>query len=285
MRLSEVGQQLGPVRDFPDGVASRILLNAFPKSGTHMGQVFLQCIYEPYLARNWIGNIPAHSWVGYTAEWASERTYQMLKWQPAGTYSKGHIAHEPSLEALLLNKSDPILSLFIFRDFRDVVVSTFYHIMRDPDRRYAHPGRNDFFALGSDEDRFIAIIEGLNEWAGVFDRWEMYAPWLNVDHVLCLPYEVMVNSTELTASLIFRYIAGEMGQKVGIVAELDQDRLEEESQLLAKAVKIPSNSVTFRKGGSGGWLNYFTPRMKEVFKACDVNDWLIKLGYEEDHDW
>lgn len=39
-----------------------------------------------------------------------------------------------------------------------------------------------------------------------------------------------------------------------------------------------------RKGISGDWQNYFTPRVTEAFKS-HYADLLISTGYEQNHDW
>jgi hypothetical protein len=40
----------------------------------------------------------------------------------------------------------------------------------------------------------------------------------------------------------------------------------------------------FRKGVAGDWREVFTERDKHIFKQ-EAGDLLVKLGYEEDHDW
>lgn len=45
------------------------------------------------------------------------------------------------------------------------------------------------------------------------------------------------------------------------------------------------SSPTFRKGEIGSWKEHFTELHKEQFKASGLEEILIRLGYENNHDW
>jgi Sulfotransferase domain len=40
----------------------------------------------------------------------------------------------------------------------------------------------------------------------------------------------------------------------------------------------------YRKGVAGDWKNFFTERDKQIYKE-EAGELLIRLGYENDHDW
>ena len=54
---------------------------------------------------------------------------------------------------------------------------------------------------------------------------------------------------------------------------------------MVKTSLMTNKSQTFRKGLSGEWRNEFKPQHVEAFKRHDVNNWLVKLGYEDSLDW
>ena len=54
-------------------------------------------------------------------------------------------------------------------------------------------------------------------------------------------------------------------------------------QALAEGVD-PRRSPTFRRGKAGAWREHFSPETKALFKEVS-GDLLIRLGYEEDHNW
>jgi lipopolysaccharide transport system ATP-binding protein len=40
----------------------------------------------------------------------------------------------------------------------------------------------------------------------------------------------------------------------------------------------------FRKGVAGDWRNYFTPALRQLYKA-EIGDFLVAYGYEKDDNW
>ena len=44
-------------------------------------------------------------------------------------------------------------------------------------------------------------------------------------------------------------------------------------------------SPTFRKGEIGNWKDHFKQSHVDAFKEADLNNWLERLGYVDDHDW
>jgi hypothetical protein len=240
----------------------------------------LACLGEPFMSRNWVGTFDRNAW---STIWdGMERTKVMLEWMTLGSFTKGHIGYHDELVALL--REHHIGMLFVFRDLRDVVVSQYYHITSMDRAQFLHPGRDDYLALEDKEAIMVAIIEGLGEWPGIFDRWELYAPWLEVHGVLPLPFEFMRLHQEEAATVLVQW-ATMLGLYQGNVkAALLPGPLKEQVDYIMQGVAQTGNSATFRKGAVGDWREEFTPRVKEAFKANDPG-WLVRLGYEVDNQW
>jgi len=52
---------------------------------------------------------------------------------------------------------------------------------------------------------------------------------------------------------------------------------------MAQAVER-RDTLSFRRGVSGEWREVFTDEHKELFKQYDNDNWLVRLGYEENPD-
>jgi hypothetical protein len=133
------------------------------------------------------------------------------------------------------------------------------------------------------ESRLMACLCGVEEFSGLFDRWELYAPWLGVPWVFAVSYEDMMQRRPETARRFLRYV---WDRTTWGLEQPEQPRELEDKMvdLICRNMDRTEFSGTFRKGGSGGWREEFTPRVKEEFKRR-AGDWLIRLGYETDNDW
>jgi hypothetical protein len=133
------------------------------------------------------------------------------------------------------------------------------------------------------ESRLMACLCGVEEYAGLFDRWELYAPWLGVPWVFKLKYEDMMLRREETVMAFLQYVwdrttwgLAEPFQPEGMMGAMAQVGL--------RNMDRTEFSGTFRKGHVGDWREEFTPKVKDEFKRR-AGDWLIRLGYEKDNDW
>ena len=252
----------------------RLYLNGFPKSGLHMLE---------QAASTFVSSVATHNWFG-TSAWSTkvnnrDLAFRAIKAIPAGHFAKGHMAYDKEFEQYLWTLGVGVA--FIYRDLRDVLVSQFHHIKKADGVDLKHPGADLFRALPSDEDIMIACIEGLDIWSGLFDRWAMYAGWLDCDWIHKIQFEKMRKREKPECARLFRYA-------LKCVNYEESDFVPEGfNTVVLEMVQRMRNrkiSTTFRKGKLGEWRKEFTPRVVECFKANDPG-WLVELGYEEDDTW
>ena len=257
----------------------RIFLNGFPKSGLHLAVLMARSITaDAALHPAWTGCFTHNSW---STNWAPiVGVMAALRNLRDDTWLKGHMGYLPVYEQYLYWHG--VAKAFIYRDPRDVLVSQSYHVIAEDDKKYFHPAKEIYRGMDR-ESRLMACLCGVEEFAGLFDRWELYAPWLGVPWVFPLRYEDMMERREETARAFVRYTWDRTTwglQRAEQPREIE-DRLVE---AVCRNMELKPSGGTFRKGIVGGWREEFTPRVKEEFKAR-AGDWLIRLGYEESNDW
>lgn len=254
----------------------------FPKAGTHLYSLMLAVLcQEANPERNWFGSIAKHGW---TTEWinlgAADWYFRRMT---RGTFVKGHTGYHKVFKDALCDAG--IATLFVYRDFRDVAVSQAFHVLSGDDTRRKHLGKAVYKALESFEDVLIAVIEGIDEWPGLFERWAMYAPWLDEAWVLSVSFEQARQDLKPTAEKLTKYLFGMDAIHRGYsYAGMDEIEFNNIVLSMCQATRRTDLSPTFRKGKVGGWRKHFTPRVTDVFKE-HAGEWLIRLGYEKDKDW
>jgi hypothetical protein len=258
----------------------KIYICSFPKSGTHLLWSILKQYGRPAMEdRPWCGTFADNSW---TTRWTDpEKFYGRASLMQPETWCKGHAGHKPEYEDFLQKMG--VSMVFALRDLRDVVVSQSYHCVADSDAQFAHPDKEHFRAMTHDE-RITAIIAGDDKFEGIFERWELYAPWLDVDWVYPVKFEDMIAKPVETTAAMLNYVLTRPAKYYGVPLELEWEYLMEEAREVVGAIYETDKSPTFRKGTSGQWREEFTQEHIDLFKSLD-NGWLIKLGYEQDTDW
>ena len=260
-------------------VGVKLYLNGFPKSGTHALNSMGALLLPQLTMRNWLGNLDSHAFVSRIGRQENQVVKALDEFLP-GRFIKGHMAHTPKIaEAFQRNH---ICKAFIFRDFRDVAVSATYHALGHKDNHFPNI---EFYQTLEFDEVLKRIITGDENIDGVMDRWETFAPWLDEDWVLKIVYEDLIEHKYDIASLFVRYVYGKAGKYLGVNVNLDPQDFSRTVSRLVGSLEHPEGSVTFRKGKAGGWRKHFTDEHKALFKASDTNNWLIKLGYENDRNW
>lgn len=258
-------------------VDPRIFINSFPKSGTHLVEQLIQPLAYPMPAdKPWAGTFTGHSW---TTNWIPiKKTLRRIGYIRDGTYAKGHLGYEEQIENFLWGIGSAVI--FIYRDPRDVAVSLTHHILDDG----MHDANEWYKELGFD-GALLAVIQGLGVFRGVMERWEYYAPWLNAEWVYSVKFEDLIADKRKHCSKIVRYVVGHSANVRGYTATIDPDMLETWIDKMVENSEHTEKSPTFREGKSGGWKKAFKDAHIAAFQHSDVNNWLIKLGYEEDDKW
>ena len=249
--------------------------NSFPKSGTHLLTQILAGFAElgPVVES---GLPPILTFEGETGtQRGLDAILSDLARLLPGDIAYGHLHALPQFVEILCRPG--FATYFIYRDPRDVVVSHVFYVT-DINNRHVH---HDYYVnvLKDFDQRLRTSIQGRPDLGVPFPdirgRFEPYLPWLGRDEVLSLRYEALLQDADAELSRIFDF-----ARKHSFVARGDRV---EAIETLRRAIK-PSESPTFRSGGSGGWNQYFTPDLKRLFKDV-TGDLLIKLGYEQDQNW
>jgi hypothetical protein len=256
----------------PDGWP--ILLGiSFPKSGTHLLDQILLGFSKvaPFSLR-------LHSFYAeYEGESGLKRApEQAIDWldslRPRDVASAHLFARPEAVRRLIGPRFIPY---FIFRDPRDVVVSHAFYVT-DMEARHVH---HDYYqSLPGFEARLKVSILGRPdanvEFPNIAERFAPYLDWLEHPEVLKIHFEDLVNDRSAVLNKITdRFLAR---------VPLTVDR-----KIILRSLEAsinPQKSPTFRSGKTGEWKKYFTPEHKKIFKDV-AGDLLIKLGYENNHDW
>ena len=260
-------------------VGPKLYLNGFPKSGTHFLEGMALPILPPANAKNnWMGTFAGF---GFSTEWSHVDGFSaMIKEMPPQRFVKGHLGWRPEYAEEF--KKHRWCKAFIYRDLRDVVVSAAYHAQRE--KGAAFPEKELYQAMEFDEV-LKRIITGDENIDGVMDRWELYAPWLDEDWVLKLAFEDVIASREWACEIFIKYLFGRTGSYYGEKPVIEYDVFNKWMNRLMNQLAHPETSCTYRKGKTNEWKSHFTEEHKELFKETDKNNWLIRLGYEDDGNW
>ena len=265
----------------------RLYLNGFPKAGLHLLEQMAQVLVTPsqigQSGNEWLGTFKHRSWTNEPKD--LRRFLWRLSCLRHGQYAKGHCGYWDEIERLMWYAN--IGQVFVYRDLRDVAVSVAHHVTSD-DPQLAHEHKS-FFQMMEFDDVLLAVIKGIGPYPGVIERWERYAPWLEVDWILKVKYEELVAGLELWAENILHYAVSNatrlLETRIAPMAiTLDTER--ELVKRMVEAAQDTGKSVTYRKGQPGEWREAFKPEHVKAFKKMDRAGWLKRLGYEESkRDW
>jgi len=258
-------------------------LNGFPKSGLHLLAAMVLPVAKPLIDEDgpfdkpWAGSFLDNSW---TTRWSRlEPLLYKTGRLRAGTFLKAHTGHNDAIEQFLYYLG--CAHVFIYRDPRDVAVSQAYHVVDEDDVRFAHPDKELYRALGSFDDVLAAVIEGIEGYPGVMERWALYAPWLEVDWTLKVRFEDAVRDTAGTAERVLTYGLERVARVFGSKPVINREAFDLLIARMVEAVQARTYSSTFRQGTAGSWREHFAEQHKWLFKESDADGWLTRLGYAE----
>jgi len=247
--------------------------NAIPKSGSHLISQVLSGLPDigPFVT----SGFPPVNRAETNEKLSQEETLANLQSMRGGDIGYGYIGcEEPFLNVLT---SQQWATVFIYRDPRDVIVSSVFYISEINKSHALHDYYNEKFPTV--EKRIEAEINGIDEsgyeFSGVNKRFEKYIGWLNQSSVLSLRFEDLILNQEQTLGRLLAYLESRGAQ---------WSLLRAEAIAKLKARLQPSRSGTFRKGQPGNWKEHFTEDNKKLFKDI-TGDLLIRLGYEKDMNW
>ena len=171
------------------------------------------------------------------------------------------------------------VTIFIYRDPRDIVISNYYFIEKQ-DSSLHERYRKEYSTKRQRLNALIAGFESSGEGRGLASIGVVvanYIDWLKHPSTLCVRFEDLVGSKGGGSDELQLATLGKIAAHVG--RDVDLRRL----QSAAHRVWSP-RSGTFRTGQIGQWRTDFTEEQRGLFKEV-AGEQLIALGYEDDFDW
>jgi hypothetical protein len=250
-----------------------VLANSFPKSGTHLLDQIVAGLPERVNYGVFLSSMTSS--FQYRLR-SPESTGRIIAGALPGEIVRAHLYYEPEYDEAL--QSIHFVHYFIYRDLRDVVVSSSHYLRHmNPWHRLSRTVR----ALPSDEAGVLFFIEGLENGAAdsplpnITERFRCYEGWVSCPNVCAVRYEDLVgHDSDATLRRMVEFYAARARQPIDV----------DETVVRIRSLVAPEKSHTFRAGKRRGWQEVFTPDLKSAFKRV-AGDLLVRLGYEKDHSW
>lgn len=250
-----------------------VLINSFPKSGTHLlFQLFEKNSNRIKDYKTFIASMPSIS----QKERSRLKTIKLINSIVAGELVRAHLFYHSDIENILFNKK--IIHYFIYRDPRDVVISEANYLY---DMNKWHRLHKYFKKFPNLDDRIMFSIKGNSfyktyiKYPNIVERFNKYKGWLTSKNVYSIKYENLVGANrDDEICKIMNYYIHQLSEELYL------------DDLVSKAIANldPSKSHTFREGGTQKWKKYFNEEHKELFKEIG-GQLLIDLNYEKDLNW
>lgn len=246
----------------------KIFANSIPKAGTNL----LKSLF--------------HNTPDVVGQW----TYQLDQScsnipRQLATVRKGQVvcAHLPwSVKLNNSLKKSGLLNFLIVRDLRDIAVSNaFYILEKDKDHRL----HSYFNNLPSFDECLSASILGIKGYLlkdgvdskSIGEHFNSYLPWLDEPDCLVVRFEDLIGAKGGGCDI-------KQKEVVGLIMEHMNISVDDNGISKLANTTFSSSARTFRKGMIGDWRNHFTEKHTLEFKEV-AGEALIKMGYENSHDW
>lgn len=250
-----------------------ILVNSFPKSGTHLLDQIVGAIPNCRNYGEFISSMTSS--YRYQRRTAAE-SCRILDATTPGELVRAHLFYSEEVVGKLRNLQ--FVHLFIYRDLRDVAVSE-AHYYRSINRWHRlHPLFRD---APSVNDAIMMAITGVDSPSGEFyfpnigERFAHYLPWIDSPDVFAVRFEDITSESRMEK---IREMMGFYASRAGVATNVD------ELCQLAVAAIAPDKSHTYRSGKTGGWRDAFTDEHREAFKRF-AGAQLAASGYESEDNW
>jgi len=264
------------------------IANGFPKSGTHLlvrTLLPIAPLASPteagYFKQPWAGTFKDNSW-SLRRQPIKQTTFRIGR-VGNGKMIKAHIGYDNEIANFIDHLG--AMHILIYRDLRDVAVSQAYHILNAEDSDHLEHPHPEAYDRENFDELLLQVITGHSDYPGLIERWEAFAPWLDDPWTYCVKFEDMIAEPHLWTKRIWSQAMHKMGQRFGVNISFDPDGANTVVELMVYSAKQRQLSPTFRKGVSGEWRQEFTERHIQMFNERGGAEWLIKLGYERDHQW
>jgi len=198
------------------------------------------------------------------------QTLQKILELPEGHFVYNHYAYDPNLIGKIHNAGIPVI--FLYRDPRDYVVSFCNHIVRHPEHKHHHRFKN----MGSDDERYSALIKGQNGLYGITPLTVAFRPmmgWIHDPRVFTMRFEEIIGPKGLGS----RYVQYRSFERLMNHMDLPISREE-----LYDCIDLSYNEkhTLFVKGQIGQWNTVFSGEVLDEFHT-HAGALLDELGYNE----
>lgn len=249
-----------------------IFVAGYPKSGTTWVENFISSIpgYSPRILRGSRKilrrhDLPEDAFVGFP-----RRAYSAIKTHTAPKRS--------NIEILIKNGINKVVVMY--RDPRDIIVSNYYHVLKDNPWKSDEIEFADYTKMKKDDALTHSthlIIEDFCAWV---EGWRAAAQLNHNIECFFIQYEDLIaNPKKVFTNLLVFYSLN-----------LPEEQI---TDLINKSGAIPSNKPlrrepgkrsTRRKGGSGDWAFELNQCHKDIIKQ-KAGQVMIDLGYENGNAW
>ncbi|MFG0252281.1 MAG: sulfotransferase domain-containing protein, partial [Phycisphaerales bacterium JB038] len=255
-----------PLRNIQHALAARrydyphrnLFVAGLPKSGT------------TWLERMLVSVPGYRKWIpGYIPQTGHDLLPGTLDRPPVG-YTVTRVHTQPRRRNLDLLHALGRPYVILYRDPRDIVVSSYYYARNDAEVQYHEK------ALAVDLDGWIDLF--------IDERLEEYLAW-------CIGW---LDGRDAARGAVFRYeelLRDTAGQLAAILQHFEIDLPSEAIRAIAERHSFQQatgrqagqadNTAFNRKGVAGDWLNHFTDSQRERFRAC-AGERLERIGYTWD---
>ncbi|WP_203290887.1 sulfotransferase domain-containing protein [Maricaulis parjimensis] len=237
-----------------------VIVNSIPKSGTHLMMQMARALPRTRYFGSFLAQSPSTS---LRLRKQGEIDFHIDRIVP-GEVIGAHLHYSDATHAALSRIN--ALNIFIYRDPRDVVVSSLFYLR---DAVSWNAISKAIRGMGSDEERLIAIINGVEAagFPGLAERLAPYTGWKSADGVFAVSFEEARTNPQAVASRLADAYQARSPQT------LDPDQRDRVMNAVSGG-----KSHTFRQGKVGNWVEHFTPPVQAAFDA-QAGRLLEELGY------
>ena len=244
-----------------------VLVNSFPKSGTHLLVQIVEAIPGAVNYGTFIASMMSSM---IFRERPVKKHIKVLKLIVPNEIVSAHLFYLPDYEKIL--NSMNCVHFFIYRDLRDVVISEVHYLTFMNRWHRLHPYYKKLPDLNT---RISLAINGFEneeigiDYPNIAKRFKRYSGWLESENVCAIKFEDLVGKKRReTIERMMVFYQSHLYQKVDI------------SELVEKAIANinPQESHTFRKGEVNQWQSVFNEDHNQQFERV-AGDLLREIGY------
>ncbi len=179
-----------------------------------------------------------------------------------------HLPYHQEVSDIITNTN--IKHIFIVRDPRDVLISQVKYIAEID---LTHPA-HELYATLSDEEKLMVSIQGKKGITTPIDiALAKYSPWISDKNCLVVKFEDLIGSNGGGDDDTQK----ETVKKIAEYLELSLSG--DEIDMIAGHI-FSRDTITFRKGTCGDWVNEFKVQHIEAFRGIVSDELLSSFGYE-----